>query len=308
MTAETGSPLVQSAINFSEGRRPQVIAAIVSALDGVQGVHVVDFSADPDHNRMVATILGDPDAVSRAVLAAAEAAVSLIDLRSHTGAHPRIGAMDVVPLVPVRNVNTEALVRQSLVLARDLASRFELPVYLYEQSARPGRPSALPQIRGGGFEARLGVPLTGALAPDFGPGQLHPTAGAVVVGVRGPLVAYNVLLAEAGGAAARQIARAIRVERTSAPELAGVRALGMDLPSRGMSQVSMNVTRPDATPLPPIFRYVCRRADDWGAHVVGSEVIGLIPAASLGGEHPHRIGWHDFRPTQILEYWMERIP
>ncbi|MGC8669014.1 MAG: glutamate formimidoyltransferase [Chthonomonadales bacterium] len=304
----TGSPLVQSAINFSEGRRPGVVEAILDAIRRAPQVHLADWSADFDHNRLVATILGTPDVVAEAVMAAAEPSLAFIDLRSHRGAHPRIGAMDVVPLVPVRNVSTELLVERSVMLAQELARRYDLPVYLYEQSARANRPSTLPHIRNGGFEALAGGPLTGARAPDFGPPRLHPTAGATVVGVRGPLVAYNVILDEPEGFAAGRIASAIRKDRKHLPELWGVRALAMVLPSRRRSQVSMNITHPDATPLPPIFRYVARHADREGVRVVGSEIIGLVPSSALAGEPPENLACANFRQTQFLDYWLERIP
>ena len=308
VNAESGSPLVQSAINFSEGRRPGVVQAILDGIGRTPGVVLADWSADFDHNRMVATILGPPNAVLAAILAAAEPAVSLIDLRTHHGVHPRIGAMDVVPLVPIRNVSVPHLVEQSLRLAQELARRYDLPVYLYERSARPGRPSALPQIRARGFDALVGTQLDGTRAPDFGPAKLHPTAGATVLGVREPLVAYNVLLAEADATAARNIAASIRRERERIPQLTGVRALGVPLPSRRISQVTMNLTRPAATPLPPIFRYIVARAREAGVPVLASEVIGLLPQTCLNNERPESIAWLNFRETQVLEYWLERIP
>jgi glutamate formiminotransferase len=301
------SPLIQSAINVSEGRSLEVIAAIVESAAETAGVTVADWSADADHNRMVVTLLGSPGAVARGAVAVAREAVKRIDLRHHTGAHPRLGAVDVIPLVPLRDVTVEECARVSREIARTLGSELELPVYLYEASAQPGRLLSLPDIRRGGFEGLFATPLTGLRAPDEGPAAPHPTAGAVVVGARTPLVAYNVNLDSPDAAVAKRIAARVRAERDSNPALAGVRALGLPLPSRGIAQVSLNLTMPDRTPLPGVFDFVRRAAAESGSEVRESEVIGLIPAASLGSEPPERILWSDYRESRILDYWMERL-
>ena len=295
-------PLVWSAVNFSEGRRAEVIGAIL-AVSGVEAT-LADWSADPDHNRMVATLLGDADSVIRAVVAAAGAAIERIDMREHRGAHPRAGAVDVIPLVPAHGVTMAECVAASIRLAQDLSSRYELPVYLYEESAQDGRRASLPEIRKGGFEGLFAEALTGDRAPDFGPAEAHPTAGIVVVGARNPLAAYNVNLDSADASTAREIARTIRRDRAENPELLGVRALGLALPGRGISQVSMNLTKPGLTPIPRVFEFVRRRALDAGVGVLESEVIGLIPRAALGGAEPEDVLWHGFRERQILEEWI----
>lgn len=303
----SSDPLVQSAINVSEGRDSAVISAIVEAARNTAGVTVADWSADADHHRMVITLLGPPDAVRLVAMAVARVAVERIDLRHHTGVHPRLGAVDVIPLVPIRGVTMAECEELSRRLGRDLSADLDLPVYLYEASAQPDRSAALPDIRKGGFEGLFAGPLTGLRAPDFGPDVPHATAGAVVVGARNPLVAYNVTLDSQDVAAARRIAARIRAERAANPALTAVRALGVRLASRGAAQVSLNITRPVQTPLPGVFDFILQEAGKQSVGVVESEVIGLVPRASLGGESPERIKWRGYRETQILDYWTERL-
>lgn len=294
--------IIWSAVNFSEGRRGGVIEEILSAARS--GATVADWSADFDHNRMVATLLGDAESVARSVMAAAGAAVERIDLREHSGVHPRVGAVDVVPLVPAHGLTMAECVEASIQLGRRLAELYDLPVYLYEESARKGGRASLPEIRKGGFEGLFVAPLVGDRAPDFGPSTPHPTAGAVVLGARNPLTAFNVNLDSADVSTARSIAAAIRRERAENPVLMGVRALGLSLPSRGMSQVSMNLTIPLLTPIPGVFEYVQGLALEFGVEVVESEVIGLIPRAALLGRTPESILWRGYRERQILEEWI----
>lgn len=301
------APVIQSAINFSEGRRAEVMEAIAAAIRETPGATLADRSGDRDHNRMVATLLGGPEAIRQAALAAARVAVEAIDLRHHTGVHPRIGAVDVVPVVPIRGITMEACEEIAARIGQDLAEQLGLPVYFYERSAVPGRRRTLPEIRQGGFEGLFAKPLDGPRTPDLGPAAPHPTAGAVVVGAREPLVAYNVLLEAPDDSAARRIAALIRRVRAVRPELAGVRALGLWLPSRGCAQVSMNLTQPAQTPIPPIFDTVRQEAEEHLAKGTASEIIGLVPRGALGGESPERILWRDYRETQILEYWLERL-
>jgi glutamate formiminotransferase len=298
-------PVIQCPINFSEGRRPGVIEAITDVIRSTPGAALADYSWDFDHNRMVATVLGGPEAIEVAVIAAARAAVREIDLRKHLGAHPRIGAFDVVPIVPIRDITMDECIEVSRRIGRRLGEDLGLPVYLYENSASPGRRTGLPQIRKGGFEGLAAAALEGNLAPDFGPRAVHPTAGACVVGARGPLVAFNVNLDTDRVSAAKRIAARIRNSRDTCPQIYGVRALGLSLPSRGYAQVSMNLTLPDFTPLPLVYRFVRDAVMREGAGVQESEVIGLIPRASLGGETPEAIQCTGFKQTQLLEYWLE---
>ena len=283
------TPLVQCVPNFSEGRDPETLAAIVDAVRGSPNVRLADWSADTDHNRSVVTFVGPPAAVQTAALAAAAAAVAHIDLRRHAGVHPRLGAMDVLPFVPLAGLtlaDCAALARQT---GETLADRHGLPVFLYEAATPNSR--SLPFVRREAF---------GALTPDFGPALPHPTAGAAVVGARGPLVAYNVVLDTPDLSAARRIAREMRL----LPHLPGIRALGLPLPSRGLTQVSMNLTRPAETPLLAVFRLVEARARALGTAVLESEVIGALPgpmAFELLAQALHAPG---LTPEQVLwETW-----
>jgi glutamate formiminotransferase len=300
------SVLIQSAINVSEGRRPAIIEAVAEAVRSTPGATLADYSADPDHNRMVITVLGGLSAVMDAAVAVARVAVRAIDLRSHTGVHPRLGAVDVVPLTPLRDISLEECVFASRDIGAQIAEELEVPVYYYEASADPARPSQLPNIRAGGFEGLFTAPLDGARRPDAGPATPHPTAGAVIVGARGPLVAYNVNLFEGDSHLARRIARSVREARAERPELTGVRALGLSLPSAGIAQVSMNVTRPDVTPLPPIFDFVSELARSAGMASCKSEIIGLVTRRCLG-EDPERISWKQYRESQVVDYWLGRL-
>ncbi len=297
-------PVIQSAVNFSEGRRPEVIRAILRAVEDVPKAILADWSSDADHNRMVVTILGGPESIRMAVLAAGRIAVESIDLPQHKGVHPRHGAVDVVPIVPIREITMEQCVALSHQIADDLGRELKIPIYFYGESAKPGSRSALPAIRRAG-RGVLGTTLFGGLEPDAGPRRVHPTAGVTMVGARAPLAAYNINLKAQSAEPATAIALEIRADREKLPELEGVRALGWWLESREIAQVSMNVTMPDRTPLPAIFDYVRTRAELFGVRELWSEVVGLIPRACLGGAPPARIVWRDFKETQILEYWMD---
>ena len=305
--------LTQCVPNFSEGRRLEVVEEIADAIRAVPEVRLVDYSADPDHNRCVMTLLGPGESTVNALVAAARVAVARIDLRTHTGVHPRAGALDVAPFVPLKEVRGALVVAEerkaeavelSRNAGRRLAEELGLPVYLYEWSAREGRTSALPELRRGGFEGLADTRLTGERAPDYGPDRAHPSAGIAVVGARGLLVAYNIDLDTADIKVARHIARRIREERDRLPQLTGVRALGLFLPSRGVAQVSMNLTAPHKTPLPAVFDFVLAEAHRLGAGFLSSEIIGAIPRASLGGLPPEAISWDGYQPAQILETWL----
>ena len=288
MSAQSNQ-VVQCVPNFSEGRDPAVIAAIVDAVRQTPGVRLADWSADPDHNRLVVTFVGPPDAVQAAALASAAAAVQRIDLRAHSGVHPRLGAMDVLPFVPLRDIT----LTECAVLARSvgtaLAERFQLPVFFYEAASPDQR--SLPAVRKSAFAAFL---------PDCGPPIPHPTAGAVVVGAREPLIAFNVNLATADLTIARTIARELR----ALPHLPGIRALGLRLPSRGVTQASMNLTRPAETPLLAVFGYIERRASESGTAALESEIIGVLPGLSAFGTLADALRCPALQPGQVLlETW-----
>ncbi len=327
MSGESGEPLYQCVPNFSTSD-PESVARIAEAISNTAGARLIDWSADIDHNRCVMTILGGADAVRAAAFAGAEQAVRRIDLRSHTGIHPRTGALDVLPFVPLRNATRADAILLAHQSGQELAERLDLPVYFYEWAALTGRISTLPELRRGGFEAFVSSPLMRTRAPDIAPGaarqnranwihrsptdatheniaHAHPTAGIAIVGARGPLVAYNINLNTPDVEIAKRIARRIRAERDRLPELAGVRALGVYLASQNRAQVSINLTRPSETPLPAVYHFVSGAAAQLGAVVMESEIIGVIPLQSLGGEPPDNIRWHTYKPTQLLETWLE---
>ena len=283
------SPLVQCVPNFSAGRDPAAIAAIVDAVRRTPGVRLADWSADPDHNRLVVTFVGPPDAAGAAALASAAAAVDAIDLREHQGVHPRLGAIDVLPFVPLRGITLAECAALAVSVGAELAARHSLPVFFYEAASPDIRP--LPLVRKSAFQT---------LPPDLGPPAPHPTAGAVVVGARGPLVAYNVNLTSPDLAAARTVARELR----TLPHLPGIRALGLPLPSRGLSQVSMNLTRPAETPLLAVFGYIKRRAGELGTAARESELIGVLPGPSAFGVLTDALQMPMLKPGQVLlENW-----
>lgn len=269
-------PRILCVPNFSEGQNEETIQVIASAC-AQAGVQIHHLSWDADHNRMVLAFSGTPAQVQRAVLQAGAEAVSRIDLNKHRGVHPRIGAVDVVPFVPLQNITLTQAIEFSHKVARTFARRLHVPVYLYEHSAREGRVRDLPTLRKGGFEGRIGQPLTGERQPDFGPGPIHPTAGATVMGVRDPLIAFNIHLKTGSVETAREVARRIRRERETNPKLKGVRALGLYLPSRQMVQISLNITCPDETDIYSVFEYVRSQVDSLDAEIEGSELIGVLP-------------------------------
>lgn len=263
--------------NFSEGRNEATIQAIVDAAASAD-VQIHHVSWDYDHHRMVLAFSGTPMQVQRAVLQAGAVAIERIDLTRHQGAHPRMGAVDVVPFVPLAGLTREQAVAFSQRAAKSFARRLRVPVYLYEHSARAGRIRDLPTLRRGGFEGWLGRRLTGVREPDFGPKRLHPTAGATIMGVRDPLIAFNLNIHPPDVAIAQQIARQIRQEREQTPALQGVRALGLWLPTRGVAQVSLNITQTQQTDLFRVTEAVKQMAHALGAEVAETELIGVLSA------------------------------
>lgn len=279
--------------NFSEGRNEATVHAIAEAARSA-GVTMHHLSWDYDHHRMVLAFSGPPTQVGRAILRAAAVAIERIDLRVHQGVHPRIGAVDVVPLVILGGISLEQAVAFSHRLAQRFARRLRVPVYLYEYSAFEGRPKDLPTIR---KRVSAGVE---AFPPDFGRARLHPTAGATVIGVRDPLIAFNINLQARDGAIARQIARQIRQERTTNPDLQGVRALGFWLPSRQVAQVSLNITQPDRTDLYRIVQYVRRQAQTLGTDIRDTELIGILLASDAARALQTALNACAIAPQQIV--------
>jgi len=290
--------IIESVPNLSEGRRPEVVAAAVDALRRTPGVRLLDVQSDKDHNRSVLTLVGDEAALKAAILALFEVATQKIDLRTHTGEHPRLGAVDVVPFIPIEG----ASMKDCVALARDVgaavAERFGVPVFLYEEAASAGHRRNLEDVRRGQFEGLVEKMKDPAWAPDFGPPAPHPSAGAAVMGARMPLIAYNVNLGTSDVQVAKKIAKGIR---HSSGGFRFVKAMGLLLEERGVAQVSINMTDFKKTPLFRVFETVKNEAERYGVSVVGSEIVGLVPSEALLDAAEHFLRLESFRPSQVLE-------
>jgi glutamate formiminotransferase len=290
--------LMECVPNVSEGRRPQVIDALADIIRALPGVRLLDYSSDASHNRSVFTIVGRPDGIRAAALALVEAVIERVDVRTHTGQHPRLGAVDVVPFVPLEGTAMADCVAVAREVGAVVGQRFHVPVYLYGEAAAIPARRHLEDVRRGQFEglaARMALP---EWAPDFGPKAPHLTAGAVAIGARPLLVAYNINLATDRLDVARQIARSIRARSGGFPF---VKALGLALPHRGIVQVSINLTNYTATPIWPVFERVRAEAAEHGVLILESELIGLIPAGALAGTTPEALKLKDFTASRILE-------
>ncbi len=291
--------IIECVPNFSEGRDLKKIEKIVAPFRGQKGVKLLDYQNDEDHNRTVVTVVGEPDALKAAVLKSMGIAVKLIDMNSHRGQHPRMGAVDVVPFIPVKNISVEEAVEISRSTAKEAAAKYQLPIFLYEHSAsRPERQN-LATIRKGQFEAMAEKLRQPEWAPDFGPRQIHPTAGVTAMGVRMPLVAYNVNLDTDNLEIADMIAKKVR---HISGGLRHCKAIGIELKDRGIVQVSMNMTDYTKTALYRVFELIRIEARRYGVNVVGSEVIGLVPMEALIDAAAYYLGLENFSMEQVLEY------
>lgn len=284
--------------NFSEGRDLAKIEKIVDQFRGKSGVKLLDYSNDEDHNRLVVTVVGEPEALKNALLEAIGQAVELIDLRDHTGQHPRMGAVDVVPFIPIKGCTMDEAVALSKEVGEQIATRYNLPVFLYEKSASTPHRENLANIRKGEFEGMAEKIQQPEWKPDFGPAKRHSSAGAVAVGARMPLVAYNVNLGTANLEIADSIARKIRFIGGG---LRYCKAMGVDLKERGIVQVSINMTDYTRTALYRAFELVRIEARRYGVPVVGSEIVGLVPMAALIDTATYYLGLEDFSMDQVLE-------
>jgi glutamate formiminotransferase len=291
-------PLFECVPNVSEGRRPEALAALREALAAVPAAHLLDLSADPDHHRAVVTLAGPAGALRGAVLALFAWAERWVDLRHHQGVHPRLGAVDVVPFVPLAGASMAQAVAEARATAAAVAERFDLPVYLYEEAAtQPGR-RRLADLRRGQFEGLADRLRDPAWAPDFGPARPHPSLGGAVVGARDFLIAVNARLATPDVAVAKAIARAVR---EAAGGLPGVRALGLYLASRGCAQVSMNLVDFRRTSLLALLARVEREAAAFGTTVAGTEIVGLAPAAAVLGPLAAHLACDDLSLGKLVE-------
>jgi glutamate formiminotransferase/formiminotetrahydrofolate cyclodeaminase len=291
--------LLESVPNFSEGRRPEVVDQIVAAASGVPGVRVLDLHSDADHNRSVLTLAGEPAGVQEAVYRAVVVATETIDLRSHSGEHPRIGATDVVPFIPLGASTMSDAVAAARTVGARIADELGVPVYFYEEAAsRPDRQN-LETIRRKGFEElRDAIASDPDRAPDLGPRLVHPSAGATVVGARGALIAYNIYLNTPDVRVAKAIARTIR---HSSGGLRYVKALGLEIPARNQAQVSMNLTNYRKSAIHTVFALVRDIAESYGVSITDSEVVGLVPQDALIAAARHALRLHEFEADQILE-------
>ena len=291
--------LIECVPNFSEGRDPAKVDAIVAAMSSVAGVYVLDREMDADHNRSVITLAGDPDAVAEAALRGVGKAMELIDLTKHTGAHPRVGATDVVPFIPIDGVGIEDCVALARRVGNEIWNRYRIPIFFYEAAAaRPDRAN-LENVRRGQFEGlREEMKKNHDRQPDVGEPKVHPTAGVTVVGARKFLIAYNVNLSTSDVSIANKIARAIRF---SSGGLRYVKSMGVELKARNLAQVSINLTDFEQTPMHRVYEMVKREAVRYGAMPVGSEIVGLVPKKALEMAADFFLQLENFSPAQVLE-------
>ena len=292
--------IVECIPNFSEGRRAEVIDQIVASIKSVPGAVLLDRESDADHNRSVVTFVAEPDRVVDAAIAGAKRAAELIDLNKHSGEHPRMGATDVIPFVPISGVTMDECVQLARVCGERIWSELGIPVYLYEKAAtRPEREN-LAAVRKGQFEGiRDEIVINEARRPDYGEPRVHPTAGITAVGARPPLIAYNVNLGTSEIEVANKIARAVRHQTGG---LRYVKALGFELKDRGIVQVSMNMVNYEGTPLFRAFEMIKREAERYGVSVVGSEIVGLVPQRALNAVADFYLQLESFSEDQILEH------
>jgi len=289
--------LIQCVPNFSEGRDLYKIDKIVNPFRGKEGVKLLDYKKDEDHNRLVVTLVGEPQAVKNAVIEAMGVAIEVIDMTKHEGQHPRMGAIDVVPFIPIKNVSMTEAIELSKEVAKEVFEKYNLPIFLYEKSAISTERQNLAKLRKGQFEGMAEKIKEDKWKPDFGI-ELHPTAGITAVGARMPLVAFNVNLDTNNLELANKIAKQVR---HSGGGLRYCKAIGIELSERGIVQVSMNMTDYTKTALYRSFELIRIEAKRYGVNVVGSEIIGLVPMEALVDTAAYYLGVEDFSIDQVLE-------
>jgi glutamate formiminotransferase len=290
--------IIECVPNFSEGRNLENIEKIVGPFRGKEGVKLLDYQKDDAHNRLVVTVVGEPNALKPAVIEAMSRAIDLIDMRTHLGQHPRMGATDVVPFIPLKNVSMEEAVEFSREVAKQAAKKLSLPIFLYEKSAaRPERQN-LAHIRKGQFEGMAEKIKRAEWKPDFGPRSIHPTAGVTAMGARMPLVAYNVNLGTSNVKIAEEIAKKVR---HIGGGLRYCKGIGIELKDRGLAQVSLNMTDYTKTALYRAFELIKIEARRHGVNVVGSEIVGLVPMEALVDTAAYYLRLENFSSSQVLE-------
>ena len=294
--------IVECIPNISEGRNTEIIEAVLDQVRATAGVTLLDYSSDPSHNRTVITFLGSPEGVQDAAVALAKKAAELIDLTKHEGEHPRMGAVDVIPFVPIKEISKEECIELSKVVAERVWNEAKMPVFLYEDSASTPARVNLAKIRKGQFEGMAEKVLEPEWEPDFGGRTIHPTAGVVAVGCRMPLVAFNINLNTPDLNIASAIAKIIR---RSSGGFDCVKALGVMLEDRNIAQVSINMTNFNKTPLYRVLELVKAEAKRWGVTVVGTEIIGLTPMNALIDSAEYYLQIENFdKNKQVLENYM----
>jgi glutamate formiminotransferase len=292
------SKIIECVPNFSEGRDLDKIEKIVNPFRGKDGVKLLDYKRDEDHNRVVVTVVGEPQAVKNAVLEAMGTAIELIDMTKHQGQHPRMGAIDVVPFIPIKNVSMTEAVELSKEAAKEASERFGLPIFLYEKAATDPQRENLANIRKGEFEGMVEKIKLPEWKPDYGQAEIHPTAGVTAVGARMPLVAFNVNLNTNSMDIANKIAKNVRFINGG---LRYCKAIGIELKDRGIVQISMNMTDYTKTALYRAFELIRIEAARYGVTIAGSEIIGLLPMEALIDTAVYYLGVEDFSMEQILE-------
>ena len=290
--------LIECVPNVSEGRRPEVVEALADAIRRVPGARLLDYTSDAAHNRTVFTLVGDGASLEEAVVALYRRALADIDLRAHRGAHPRVGAVDVVPFVPLENATMDDCVVLTRRVAAAVASRFQVPVYLYEEASTSPSRRNLEDIRRGQFEGLASKMASAGWTPDFGPTVPHESAGASAIGARTALIAFNINLATDRLDVAKRIAASIRF---SSGGYRYVKAMGIALEARGIVQVSMNLTNYQETPIYRVFEAVKREAERYGVRVLESEIVGLVPSAALASAAEFHLQLEGFRQDKVLE-------
>jgi len=291
--------IVECVPNFSEGRRKDIVDKIVYSIRSVPGIKVLDVEMDPDHNRSVVTFAGGKDNIQEAAFRGARAASELIDLTKHKGQHPRMGALDVLPFVPISGVTIGDCVELANKVGARIAKELKIPVYLYEAAAKRPERTNLEDVRRGEFEGlREAIMKDDSRYPDFGPRMVHPTAGATAVGARMPLIAFNINLKTADAKVAKDIAKKIRASSGGMPK---VKALGFMLEAKGMAQVSMNLTDFTVTPISKVFEAVRAEAEARGVELAEGELIGLIPLDAVCDLAARFLKITNFTSNQVLE-------
>ena len=290
--------IIECVPNYSEGRDKAKMEKILDCFRGKEGVKLLDFSNDINHNRMVVTVVGEYEPLKKSVVESVGVAIELIDLNKHEGQHPRMGAVDVIQFIPIKNATMDECIRLSQEVGKEIAEKYAFPVFLYEKSASAPHRENLAAIRKGEFEGMKEKIHEPEWHPDFGPEERHATAGTVAVGARMPLVAYNINLNTGNLEIATNIAKKIR-------HINGgyrfVKAMGVDLADRGIVQVSINMTDFTRTSLYRVFETVKFEAMRWGVTIAGSEIVGLVPMAAIVDTAEYYLGLENFSIGQVLE-------